>query len=279
MEQRLNYVTIAVRDLARSRRFYVDGLGWRVQFEAPGEVVFLPVGVGLVLSLWDRSEFEDEVGEPADGMPPLTLAHNVASPEEVDATLASARAAGATDVVPGTRRGWGGYTGYFADPDGFRWEVAHNPSDDALAAVRASRRWLAAGADVGEFGDPPSPEEAARQLRAREPLFHREPRAARRDHFEAMCADGLVHVGASGRLSTRDEIVEAVTARYASGDHGDDTAWVVEQFAATPVGSDGEVWMSTYLLLQGPRRSRRATLWQWSDRGWQVRYHQGTLTD
>lgn len=273
MEQRLNFVTIAVRDIARSRRFYVDGLGWRPQLDVPGEVVFLPVGAGLVLSLWDRGEFEEEVGEPADGMPPLTLAHNVASEREVDETLAAARAAGATDVTPGIRRSWGGYTGYFADPDGFRWEVAFNPSDDALAAVRDSRRWLAGlGAP-----SPDAPGEAARQLRDREPLFHREPRTAGREHFEAMCSDDLVHVGASGRRSTRGEVIDLVTTRYETGDHGDDHTWVVEDFAVDPVGPD--TWMVTYLLHQGERVSRRCTLWVWSEQGWRVRYHQGTIVE
>lgn len=269
MEQRLNYVTLAVRDLARSRSFYVDLLGWAEQLYVPGEVLFLPVGEGLVLSLWARQEFAAEVGTPAEGLAPITLAHNVASEAEVDAVLDAAREAGATDVSAGTRRDWGGYSGYFADPDGFRWEVALNPSGEALAAVDATRRWLASR-------DAPATDQVHGELRRREPLFHREPRSARREHFEAMCAEDLVHVGAGGRMATRAEVIDMATARYESGDHGDDDAWVVEDFAITSVG--GDTWMATYLLHQGTRLSRRCTLWSWRDERWQVRYHQGTLT-
>ncbi|WP_106296989.1 VOC family protein [Knoellia remsis] len=130
MEQRVSFVTLAVRDLAASRRFYVDGLGWRPEFEDPDEVVMFRAGPLLVLALWDRAHFEAEVGATAQsgpGVVPMTLSHNVAERATVDAVLSAARAAGATEVSEGTAREWGGYTGYFADPDGFRWEVAWNP--------------------------------------------------------------------------------------------------------------------------------------------------------
>ena len=143
MEQRANFVTLAVEDVDRSRAFYVDGLGWQPVFEAPGEVLFLPVGHGLVLSLWSRAGFTAEVGEPSTGLAPITLAHNVLSPAEVDEVLAGAAAAGAP-VTPGEQREWGGYSGYFADPDGYRWEVAHDPSPLGDDLVTQSRRWLAA---------------------------------------------------------------------------------------------------------------------------------------
>ena len=118
-----------MHDLDRSRAFYVDGLGWEPELDVPGEVVMFAAGERLVLALWDRAAFEAEVGEPVragPGVVPMTLSHNVASPREVDAVLATARAAGAVAGVP-VARDWGGYTGYFADPDGFRWEVAWNP--------------------------------------------------------------------------------------------------------------------------------------------------------
>lgn len=129
MEPRISIVTLAVRDLDASRRFYLDGLGWTAVLDVPGEVVMVQVGPHLVLSLWDEAAFAAEVGPVGrgDGVPPLTLAHNVRTAAEVDEVLAAARAAGAATVTEATRREWGGYSGYFADPDGFRWEVAHNP--------------------------------------------------------------------------------------------------------------------------------------------------------
>lgn len=87
------------------------------------------VGERIVLSLWDRKAFEAEVGAPATGgIPPITLAHNVATREAVDDVLADARRAGAS-VSAAFDRDWGGYSGYFADPDGFRWEIAWNPGE------------------------------------------------------------------------------------------------------------------------------------------------------
>ncbi|MFG1927559.1 VOC family protein [Cryptosporangium sp. NPDC048952] len=129
MEQKLNVLTLGVRDLDASRRFFVDGLGWKPHLDVPGEVIFLQVGHGFLLSLWDREAMAAEVGEfhrGGDALP-ITLAHNVDSDEEVTAVLDRATAAGGSILVPATRRDWGGVSGYFADPDGFRWEVAHNP--------------------------------------------------------------------------------------------------------------------------------------------------------
>ncbi len=133
MDQRLSFVTLAVADLEASRRFYLDGLGWHEELHVPGEVSMVVVGERVVLSLWDRAAFEAEVGPLAPVAPgagtvaPFTLAHNVATAEEVDAVLATAAAAGAPHVGPALDREWGGRSGYFADPDGFRWEVAMNP--------------------------------------------------------------------------------------------------------------------------------------------------------
>lgn len=139
MDQRLTFVTLAIRDFTRTRAFYVDGLGWAPSFEVSGEVLFLPMSPSLVLSLWVAEQFEQEVG-PAGlaSSAPVTLAHNVGSPEEVDQVLADAVAAGATILHPAQRRDWGGYSGYFADPEGFRWEVAHNPTPMGEAILRAA---------------------------------------------------------------------------------------------------------------------------------------------
>lgn len=129
MDPRISLVTLAVADLDASRVFYLDGLGWPAEVDVPGEVVMIRTGEHLLLSLWDAAAFEAEVGpvRGGPGLAPLTLAHNVATQDEVDEVLALAARAGADPVRSAVRRSWGGYTGYFADPDGFRWEVAHNP--------------------------------------------------------------------------------------------------------------------------------------------------------
>jgi predicted lactoylglutathione lyase len=129
MDQRISFLTLSVRDLEASRRFYVDGLGWSPDLEVEGDVVMIVVGDKVVLSLWDREHFQAEVGTIAvgDGVPPFTISHNVATEAEVDQVLAQARAAGADPVHEPAHREWGGYTGYFADPDGYRWEIATNP--------------------------------------------------------------------------------------------------------------------------------------------------------
>jgi catechol 2,3-dioxygenase-like lactoylglutathione lyase family enzyme len=127
MEQRLNLVTLVVADWTVSRRFYVDGLGWEPLVDVPDEVVMFEVADKVLLSLWAEAHAVGEIGPVArGGTMPFTIAHNVGSASEVDDVLADARAAGAQAAGP-ERRDWGGYSGYFTDPDGFRWEVAHAP--------------------------------------------------------------------------------------------------------------------------------------------------------
>lgn len=137
MDQRLSLVTLAVSDLEATRRFYVDGLGWEPMIHVPGDVLMIKVADKVLLSLWDRDHFEAEVGPivTGSGVAPLTLAHNVGSREEVDQVLETARGAGADPVKDGVDREWGGYTGYFGDPDGFRWEVAWAPGDVGAAVL------------------------------------------------------------------------------------------------------------------------------------------------
>jgi len=129
MDQRISFLTLAVSDLEASREFYLDGLGWTAELYVPGEVLMIRTGEHLILSLWARSGFEAEVGPigKVEGIVPITIAHNVHTEAEVDAVLELARSAGADPVAGAERRDWGGYTGYFADPDGFRWEIAWNP--------------------------------------------------------------------------------------------------------------------------------------------------------
>jgi len=126
MEQRLNVVTLVVPDVQQARRFYVDALGWTPSLDADA-VTMIRVGEKLILSLWAEADAEHEIGPVSrGGTLPFTLAYNTATEGEVDAVLAAAADGGAT-VRPAQRREWGGYSGYFDDPFGFTWEVAHNP--------------------------------------------------------------------------------------------------------------------------------------------------------
>jgi catechol 2,3-dioxygenase-like lactoylglutathione lyase family enzyme len=127
MEQRISLVTLGVVDVARSRAFY-EALGWNVGVDAGAEIAFFQVGP-MVFSLWGREQLAGESGvEDSGGWGGVTLAHNVRSPEEVDAVLAEAEAAGGKIVKPGEQMFWGGYAGAFVDPDGHPWQIAHNPS-------------------------------------------------------------------------------------------------------------------------------------------------------
>ena len=137
MEQRLSLVTLGVRDLEGSRRFY-EALGWQTRAERGADVVFFQTG-GLVVALWDRAALaEDSCVRDEGGWGGVTLAHNVGSPGQVDAVLEEARGAGATIGREGAPTFWGGYSGVFLDPDGHPWEVAHNPfwELDESGAVR-----------------------------------------------------------------------------------------------------------------------------------------------
>jgi predicted lactoylglutathione lyase len=117
MEQRVSLITLGVANLARARAFY-EALGWSGAEQPDGEVCFFQVG-SMVFGLWTA------LG--GHGAPGIELAHNVRSEGEVDDVLAEAMRAGGTVVRPGHRAEWGGYTGAFADLDGYVWEVAHNP--------------------------------------------------------------------------------------------------------------------------------------------------------
>ncbi|WP_371102192.1 VOC family protein [Streptomyces sp. PU_AKi4] len=143
MNQQVNLVTLGVEDLEVSRRFYSHGLGWTPLLDMK-EIVFYQIGSGLALALFPLADFGTDTGHPATAGTPFTLAQNLDSPAEVDKAVQRARAAGATVLKEPQRAAFGGYHGYFADPDGHRWEVCHNPgwsvADDGtvtLAAVDA----------------------------------------------------------------------------------------------------------------------------------------------
>ncbi len=126
MRQRISLITLGVRDLARARAFY-EALGWTTGAAPGDDVAFYQAG-DMVLALWDRGRLaEDSRVEDSGGWGGATLALNLGSPEEVDAVLGEARAAGATIGREGAATFWGGYSGLFLDPDGHPWEIAHNP--------------------------------------------------------------------------------------------------------------------------------------------------------
>jgi len=126
MEQRLSLVTLGVSDLEQSLRFY-QALGWQRGNENPSVVFFqLP---GMIMALWSRSALAEDAGLAPNerGFGGITLAYNTRSKGEVDAILAEAERAGARILKAAKETFWGGYSGYFADPDGHPWEVAWNP--------------------------------------------------------------------------------------------------------------------------------------------------------
>ncbi len=127
MEQRISIVTLGVRDLKVSRRFYVDGLGWKPAFENE-EIIFFQAG-GMVFALFLRDKLaQDFQADPATfGPAAVALAYNVREQSEVDPLMRRAANAGAKTLKPARKASWGGYSGYFSDPDGFAWEVAWNP--------------------------------------------------------------------------------------------------------------------------------------------------------
>lgn len=125
MEPRLSLLTLGVADLVRAQAFY-EQLGWsgqRVQ-----DTVFIQLG-GMAVVLWGRGELAADAGieDDGSGFGGVALAHNVRSRAEVDEIVAAAEAAGATVTKPPAETFYGGYAGYFLDPDGHVWEVAHNP--------------------------------------------------------------------------------------------------------------------------------------------------------
>ena len=126
MKPRVSVITLGVRDLARAREFYVERLGWPVQQEDDNWVCIL-LGSGetaFTLSPWSELAEDAHVPSDGDGFRGVTFAYNVRSQERVDEVLAEAEAAGGSIVKPAQPTFWGGYGGYFADPEGYLWEVA-----------------------------------------------------------------------------------------------------------------------------------------------------------
>ncbi len=144
MDPRVSCITLGVADIAASRKFY-EALGFKASTASQDAVTFFNAG-GIVLALFGRDALARDAGlhGGAAGFSGISLSHNVNSEAEVDAALGEAVAAGARLLKPGQKAFWGGYSGYFTDPDGHLWEIAFNPfmpldSDGRVTLPEASR--------------------------------------------------------------------------------------------------------------------------------------------
>ena len=129
VEPRITLVTLGVEDLPRAVTFYRDVVGWTPASDQDG-VAFFDLG-GFILALWPFTDLAADIGIAVDGRATsdgVALAHNARSREDVDAIFGQLEERGARIVKPPVETEWGGYSGYFADPDGHHWEVAFNPS-------------------------------------------------------------------------------------------------------------------------------------------------------
>lgn len=128
MRPKINIVTLGVRDFQASLKFYKDGLGWKTSSASNENIAFFPLG-GIVLALYPRQALADDakVTSEGTGFSAITLAYNAKSIEEVNAVLGQVERLGAKIAKKAEKVFWGGYSGYFADPDGHLWEVAYNP--------------------------------------------------------------------------------------------------------------------------------------------------------
>lgn len=128
MEQRISVITLGVRDLAFARHFYEEGLGFTSHASSNNLIAFYQMS-GFVFGLYGLQALADEAagGQIGSGFSGMALAHNARTKEDVDAILNQVATSGGTLIKSAEEVFWGGYSGYFADPDGHRWEVAYNP--------------------------------------------------------------------------------------------------------------------------------------------------------
>ncbi len=142
MNDMVGLITLGVEDLERSRDFYSAGLGWSPVLDVENEVVFYQVGHGLLFALFGAKDLATDVGAPIVRGNSFSLAHLVEHPSDVADFLARAEKAGATIVKEAQKAEWGGHHGYFADLDGYLWEIAHNPgivvAEDGTVTFRDS---------------------------------------------------------------------------------------------------------------------------------------------
>jgi uncharacterized protein len=135
MNPHIGFVTLGVGDLGRAKQFYSEGLGWPVQVAQGQYVAFKPADGSSTLTLYPRSVLAGDAGVTPDGggFRGVTFSHVVRSKERVDAALAEAERAGGTIARPAQQAQWGGYFGYFADPDGNLWKVVAGDGDQPFA--------------------------------------------------------------------------------------------------------------------------------------------------
>ena len=128
MNQRLHLVTLGVRDFEKSKKFYEETLGWKPASASNGDVAFFQAG-GVVFAIYPREKLAEDALTSAmgSGFAGFTLAHNAKSESEVDEIIADLKSKGVKIVKEPQKVFWGGYSSYFADPDGYLWEVAYNP--------------------------------------------------------------------------------------------------------------------------------------------------------
>lgn len=128
MDQHLHLVTLGVRDFEKSRHFYTEILGWKLAGPSQGDTAFFQAG-GVVLALYPRAKLAEDalVSAEGRGFSGITLSYNVHSETEVDEIIDDLRSQGVKIIKAPQKVFWGGYNAYFADPDGYCWEVAHNP--------------------------------------------------------------------------------------------------------------------------------------------------------
>ena len=131
MEQRLTLITLGVSDLKKSARFYLDGLGWKATSDSSDYIIFIKMN-GFFLSLYPHDELaaDAKIQENRSSFRGFTLSYNVSHRWQVEEVLRFANKAGVKIIKPGQNASWGGYSGYFSDPDGFLWEIACGTSMD-----------------------------------------------------------------------------------------------------------------------------------------------------
>lgn len=127
MQQQISVITLGVADVARSKRFYTEGFGWEPVFEQEGEIVFYQMN-GLMLGTWRRDALEQDMQRSLGSPGAFSVAHNVASAEDVQPLIDRLVAAGGTELRKADAPPHGGMRGYVADPDDHTWEIAHNPA-------------------------------------------------------------------------------------------------------------------------------------------------------